>query len=49
MTLAPDLPETMRAVEISAPGGPEALTPVFRPTPRPGAGEILIRDRKSVV
>ena len=25
--------------EISAPGGPEALKPVFRPTPRPGAGE----------
>lgn len=43
MSLAPDLPETMRAVEISAPGGPEALKPVFRPTPRPGAGEILIR------
>jgi len=37
------LPETMRAVEISRPGGPEVLTPVSRPVPRPGAGEILIR------
>ncbi|MFD1911460.1 NAD(P)H-quinone oxidoreductase [Halodurantibacterium flavum] len=37
------LPETMRAVEISAPGGPEALRPCDRPVPRPGAGEIVIR------
>ncbi|SIS63473.1 NAD(P)H-quinone oxidoreductase [Phaeovulum vinaykumarii] len=32
----------MRAVEISAPGGPEVLTPCTRPIPEPGAGEILI-------
>jgi putative PIG3 family NAD(P)H quinone oxidoreductase len=38
-----DLPETMRAVEISQPGGPEVLTPVTRPVPTPGHGEILIR------
>ncbi|GKY88848.1 NAD(P)H-quinone oxidoreductase [Sinisalibacter aestuarii] len=37
------LPETMRAVEISAPGGPEVLQPCTRPVPVPGAGEILIR------
>ena len=37
------LPETMRAVEISAPGGPEVLRPTTRPVPRPGHGEILIR------
>ena len=43
MTLAPDLPDAMRAVEISAPGGPEVLRPVWRPVPRPAAGEILIR------
>ena len=36
------LPETMAAVEIAAPGGPEALAPTRRPTPRPGHGEILI-------
>jgi NADPH2:quinone reductase len=37
------LPETMRAVEITAPGGPEVLQPVTRPVPRPGPGEIVIR------
>ncbi|MEI4471627.1 NAD(P)H-quinone oxidoreductase [Frigidibacter sp. MR17.24] len=37
------LPDTMRAVEIAAPGGPEVLTPCERPVPVPGAGEILIR------
>ncbi|CTQ48484.1 NAD(P)H-quinone oxidoreductase [Jannaschia donghaensis] len=36
------LPDTMRAVEISAPGGPEVLTPTTRPVPVPGPGEILI-------
>lgn len=34
---------TMRAVEISQPGGPEVLTPTTRPVPEPQAGEILIR------
>ncbi|SEA29463.1 putative NAD(P)H quinone oxidoreductase, PIG3 family [Rubrimonas cliftonensis] len=37
------LPPTMRAVEIAAPGGPEALKPTTRPTPHPGPGEVLIR------
>ncbi|NNU79695.1 NAD(P)H-quinone oxidoreductase [Halovulum dunhuangense] len=37
------LPSDMLAIEIAAPGGPEVLTPVRRPVPRPGAGEILIR------
>lgn len=37
------LPETMRAVEISAPGGPEVLRLAERPVPRPGQGQILIR------
>jgi putative PIG3 family NAD(P)H quinone oxidoreductase len=37
------LPETMRAVEIARPGGPDVLTPVERPVPAPGHGEILIR------
>ena len=36
------LPETMTAVEIARPGGPEVLTPVTRPVPRPGHGEVLI-------
>ncbi|HWA37141.1 MAG TPA: NAD(P)H-quinone oxidoreductase [Burkholderiales bacterium] len=33
----------MRAVEVSAPGGPEVLKPVERPLPSPRAGEILIK------
>lgn len=37
------LPETMTAVEIAEPGGPEVLRPVARPVPAPGEGEILIR------
>lgn len=37
------LPETMTAVEISAPGGPEVLVSATRPTPQPGSGEILVQ------
>lgn len=37
------LPGTMRAVEISEPGGPEVLSPVARPLPVPGDHDILIR------
>jgi putative PIG3 family NAD(P)H quinone oxidoreductase len=33
----------MIAIEITAPGGPEALRPVERIDPRPAAGEVLIR------
>ena len=36
------IPEKMRAVIARAPGGPEVLTLVERPTPSPGDGEILI-------
>lgn len=35
--------QTMRAVEIRAPGGPEVLVPCERPVPVPGHGEVLIR------
>jgi putative PIG3 family NAD(P)H quinone oxidoreductase len=38
-----NLPETMNAVEITAPGGPEVLKSASRPTPRPGTGEVLIK------
>jgi putative PIG3 family NAD(P)H quinone oxidoreductase len=38
-----DIPETMNVVEISEPGGPEALVPATRPVPEPGPGEILVR------
>jgi len=38
-----DIPETMTAIEIPEPGGPEALQPGKRPVPEPGEGEILIK------
>ena len=37
------LPESMTAIEIATPGVPEALQPTTRPTPAPGAGEVLIK------
>ncbi|MDX8355958.1 NAD(P)H-quinone oxidoreductase [Sphingopyxis terrae] len=37
------LPESMTAVAIREPGGPEVLVAEQRPVPRPGAGELLIR------
>ena len=43
------LPETMRAVTIRAPGGPEVLEPADRPVPSPKAGEVLIRVRHAGV
>jgi NADPH2:quinone reductase len=36
------IPQTMRAIAITQPGGPEVLQPVTLPTPAPGAGEVLI-------
>jgi NADPH:quinone reductase len=37
------LPATMTCVEITKPGGPEALVPTTRPIPQPKDGEILIK------
>ena len=37
------LPKTMRAVEITKPGGPEVLQICERPVPLPAYGEVLIR------
>lgn len=37
------LPETMTAIEIREPGGPEVLVPGTRPLPRPGEGEVLVK------
>ncbi|WP_181814805.1 NAD(P)H-quinone oxidoreductase [Sphingomonas aracearum] len=37
------IPATMQAIDPAEPGGPEVLTLVERPVPRPGAGEVLIR------
>jgi NADPH2:quinone reductase len=36
-------PETMTAIEISTPGGPDVLRPKTMPTPKPGAGQILVK------
>lgn len=36
-------PATMRAIAITAPGGPEVLQLVEVPVPQPGPGEILIK------
>jgi len=37
------IPETMKAIAIARPGGPEVLRLVERPVPVPGRGEVLIR------
>jgi NADPH2:quinone reductase len=37
------MPTMMRAIEIAKPGGPEVLTPVERPIPVPGHGQVRIR------
>ena len=38
-----NVPETMRAIEIAEPGGPEVLRLAERPVPRPGPGEVLLK------
>ena len=37
------IPTQMRAVEISAPGGPDVLVPTERPVPVPKPHEILVK------
>ncbi len=37
------LPETMTAISITQPGGPEVLKPVTEKTPQPRDGEILVK------
>ncbi len=37
------VPASMKAIEISEPGGPETLRPCTRPVPEPGEGEVLVR------
>jgi NADPH2:quinone reductase len=36
------LPDTMTAIAISRPGGPEVLVPTSLPVPQPGEGEVLV-------
>jgi len=38
-----EIPATMRAIEIAAPGGPDVLRLAERAVPRPGPGEVLVR------
>jgi NADPH2:quinone reductase len=40
---------SMRAIQITAPGGPEVLQPCERPVPRPQPGELLIAVQASGV
>ncbi|GGF79830.1 NADPH2:quinone reductase [Mameliella alba] len=35
--------ETMRAIEITEPGGPEVLKPTSRPMPQPAAGQVVLK------
>jgi NADPH2:quinone reductase len=37
------VPDTMTAVEITTPGGPEVLQPRTVPVPKPGPGQVLVR------
>src|SRR5438552_19061010 len=37
------IPETMRVVEITRPGGAEGLRIATRPVPRPQQGELLVK------
>ncbi len=37
------LPETMTAIEIVSPGGPEVLQPTTRPVPQAAHGEVLVK------
>src|SRR5689334_25405224 len=43
------LPETMTAIAIRTPGGPEVLVPETRPLPAIGPSEILVRVRAAGV
>jgi len=37
------IPQSMRSIDITAPGGPEVLRLASTPVPRPGRGEVLVR------
>ena len=44
-----ELPTSMNAIEIAAPGGPQVLRLVRRPVPRPDGHEVLVRVRAAGV
>ena len=37
------VPDSMTAISISKPGGPEVLVPEARPVPQPGSDEVLVK------
>ena len=41
--MSEQIPSTMRAIEITEPGGPEVLCIGERPVPEPGEGEVLVK------
>lgn len=41
--MSANIPETMTAIEVREPGGPEMLQPTKRPVPKPGKGEVLLK------
>ncbi len=43
------LPEQMRFIGVTAPGGPESLTILHAPVPRPGPAEVLIKTHATGV
>src|SRR5438477_887451 len=43
------VPQTMTAVEISTPGGPDVLVPAVRPLPVIGPDDVLVRVRAAGV
>ena len=45
----PDIPDTMTAIAITEPGGPDVLQPQQVPVPRPGPGQLLIKVRAAGV
>ncbi len=43
MALETELPSSMQAIEISAPGGPDVLVPSHRPVPEAGPNDVLVK------
>lgn len=39
----PSLPDVMRQIRFTAPGGPEVITIESAPVPRPGPGQVLVK------
>ena len=42
------VPDHMQFIDMTGYGGPEVLTLVEGPVPRPGTGEVLIRSKADI-